>query len=75
MKKALGPREKRAAIDFLINECRLSIQRACKAVGFSRLALFRPLVDWQQRDGEVIDALSGLAEKKPGLDFWKLYDR
>lgn len=32
-------------------------------------------MDWSERDGEVIEELSGLAEQKPGLGFWKLYDR
>ena len=33
------------------------------------------MLDWRERDREVIEALTGLAEKKPGLGFWKLYDR
>jgi putative transposase len=41
----------------------------------SRSAWYRPLVDWAERDNVVIEALSSLAEKKPGLGFWKLYDR
>lgn len=41
----------------------------------SRSAWYRPLVDWAQRDAQAIEALTRLAEQKPGLGFWKLYDR
>jgi putative transposase len=44
-------------------------------VWLSRSAWYRPLVDWDQRDAEAIEALGTLAEEKPGLGFWKLYDR
>lgn len=59
----------------MVEEHQLAIRRACDAVGLSRSAWYRPLVDWRARDREVIAALSGLAESKPGLGFWKLYDR
>jgi putative transposase len=52
-----------------------SIARACRSVGFSRSAWYRPLKDWMAYDKPVIDALQGLAEAKPGLGFWKLYRR
>jgi len=60
---------------YLVDEHELPVQRACESVGLSRSAWYRPLVDWAERDGDVIEALSNLAEKKPGLGFWKLYDR
>lgn len=63
------------AIEFLIEHCRISIWRACEVVGLSRSAWYRPLVDWAKRDAEAIGALSTLVEQKPGLGFWKLYDR
>ena len=62
-------------ISYLTEERKLSTCRACASVGLSRSAWYRPLLDWRERDREVIEALTGLAEKKPGLGFWKLYDR
>ena len=53
----------------------LSIRRACAAIGFSRSAWYRPVVDWLERDRPVAEALMALAEQKPGLGFWKLYRR
>ena len=60
---------------YLVEEHELPVRRACESVGLSRSAWYRPLVDWAERDGAVIEALSDLAETKPGLGFWKLYDR
>ncbi len=53
----------------------LSLRKACAGVGLSRAAWYRPLVDWVERDRPVAEALSALADKKPGLGFWKLYGR
>ncbi len=60
---------------YLTEEHPLSKRRACASVGLSRSAFYRPLVDWRARDAEIIEALTTLAEAKPGLGFWKLYDR
>ena len=54
-------------ISYLTEERELSTCRACASVGLSRSAWYRPLLDWRERDREVIEALTGLAEKKPGL--------
>lgn len=53
----------------------LSKRRACLYLGLSRSACYRPLVDWWERDRPVIEVLNPLALAKPGLGFWKLYDR
>jgi putative transposase len=53
----------------------MSIRKACASVGLSRAACYRPVVDWLERDRSVVEALSDLAEKKPGLGFWKLFAR
>ena len=53
----------------------LSIRRACAALGLSRSAWYRPLVDWLERDRSVAEALAALAEQKPGLVFWKVFRR
>jgi len=74
-KKALGPPEKREAIRRLVEAHGLSIQRACRSVGLSRSAWYKPLVDWLERDRALVDALLKLAHSKPGLGFWKLYRR
>lgn len=63
------------AIKYLIDEHELSIRRACAAIGLSRAAWYRPLVDWLERDRPIAEALSVLAETKPGLGFWKLFRR
>ena len=53
----------------------MSIRKACAAIGLSRSAWYRPLVDWLDRDQPVAEVLGALAEDKPGLGFWKLFRR
>ena len=60
---------------FLLDEHCLSIRKACASIGLSRSAWYRPLVDWTERDRLVAEALSALADSKPGLGFWKLFAR
>lgn len=60
---------------YLIETHQLSIRRACAAIGLSRAAWYRPLVDWLERDRPIAEALGALAERKPGLGFWKLFRR
>ncbi|MEM9301881.1 MAG: IS3 family transposase [Pseudomonadota bacterium] len=74
-KKPLRPPERRAAVRYLNEVHQLSIRKSCAAIGLSRSAWYRPLVDWLGRDLEVAEALGKLAEEKPGLGFWKLYRR
>jgi putative transposase len=62
-------------VSYLIEAHALSIRKACAAIGLSRAAWYRPLVDWFERDCPVAEALCALAEKKPGLGFWKLFRR
>ena len=62
-------------MEYLIEAHELSIRKACAAIGLSRSAWYRPLVDWLERDRSVAEALAALAEKKPGLGFWKLFRR
>jgi putative transposase len=40
-------------------------------VGLSRAAWYRPPLDWTVRDAEVIAALAGLVQDRPGRGFWK----
>jgi len=44
-------------------------------VGLSRSAWYKPLVDWLERDRQLAEQLSELADRKPGLGFWKLFRR
>ena len=60
---------------FLRTHHLLSIRKACANIGLSRSAWYRPLVDWTERDHAVAEALSALADSKPGLGFWKLFSR
>ena len=62
-------------MNFLLDEHCLSIRKACSSIGLSRSAWYRPLVDWIERDDAVAEALSALADSKPGLGFWKLFAR
>ena len=62
-------------MEYLIEAHELSIRKACAAIGLSRAAWYRPLIDWLERDRSVAEALCALAEKKPGLGFWKLFRR
>ena len=32
-------------------------------------------MDWLERDRQLAETLSALADRKPGLGFWKLYRR
>ena len=60
---------------YLIETHALSIRKACHAIGLPRASWYRPLVDWLERDRPIAEALNALAEKKPGLGFWKLFRR
>lgn len=59
----------------MVQEHHLSRQRACKLVGLSRSALYKPTVNWAQRDAPVIDALNGVIAKRPRWGFWKCFYR
>lgn len=59
----------------MITAHRLSKAKACRIVGLSRTALYRPRVDWLARDKEVIDAINGVITRRPRWGFWKCYGR
>jgi len=62
-------------VEYLIEAHELSVRKACQAIGLSRSAWYRPLVDRLERDRPIAEALSALVDDKPGLGFWKLYRR
>jgi putative transposase len=55
----------------LVTVSGLPVQLACQAVGRSRATYFRPLVQWAQRDGLGIEALTALNASNPRWGFWK----
>lgn len=59
----------------MVNRGGLPIQRACQAAGLSRATYYRLVVNWAQRDGPVIEALTMLGATKPRWGFWKYVDR
>jgi putative transposase len=62
-------------VKYLIDQHDLSIRRSCATIGLCRASWYRPQVDWLERDRVVAETLGELAEKKPGLGFWKLFRR
>ncbi len=54
---------------------RLSKARACRIVGLSRSVLYRPKVNWLERDKDVIDALNAIIARRTRWGFWKCYER
>jgi putative transposase len=53
----------------------LSKAKACRVVDLSRTALYRPNVNWLERDKGVIDAINATIAKRPRWGFWKIFDR
>ena len=65
------PSTKRDAARFLVGEHELSVARACRCVGLTRLAFYRLPPHWTVRDAQVIAALASLVEGRPNRGFWK----
>lgn len=59
----------------LVGEHQLPVQRACRVVGLSRAAFYRPPVPASRRDAAVIAALTDVVARYPRWGFWKLFDR
>lgn len=58
-----------------MTEYRLSIKRACAAVGLSRAAYYKVPLSPQDKDVEVVDALNAMIERNGRWGFWKCFDR
>ncbi len=56
-------------------EHKLSLRRACDAVGLSRAGWYRPALDRLEKDRELIDALIVLTDENRRWGFWKIYAR
>jgi putative transposase len=61
--------------EVLVGEHQLSVRRACRAVGLSRAAWYRPPRPWTERDAAVITALNAVVAQRSRWGFWKCYDR
>jgi putative transposase len=53
----------------------LSKAKACRMAGLSRKALYRPKVNWLEKDHAVVDALNAIVAKRTRWGFWKCYER
>jgi putative transposase len=58
--KVLTPTAKRAVIESMVVDRQLSRSKACKLVGLSRPALYKPKTDWAAKDAPVVDALNAI---------------
>lgn len=59
----------------MVNEHHISKTKACRLVGFSRSALYKPTVDWAAKDEPVVQALNEIVAKRPRWGFWKCFNR
>ena len=61
------------AIDFLVDERKLSVRRACMIIGMSRSSYqYEPR---PKDDDEIIKVLHELIDKHPSIGFWKSFNR
>ena len=66
---------RREVVTHLATQGGLPVQRACQAVGLSRATYYRPVVNWAQPDGPVIESLAMLGTTKPRWEFWTYVNR
>lgn len=59
----------------MVEDHRLSVVRACKAVGLTRSVLCKPTKDQAVMDAPAIQALNEVVEKRPRWGFWKCFER
>ncbi len=74
-KKVLTPSDKRAAVKTMQETHGVSVVRNCTAVRLARSAYYQGPVDWQVRDGTVIEALNALVAAHPRWGVWKYIAR
>lgn len=58
-----------------MQEHQLSVSRACRVVGLSRAAYYRPPISASRRDAAVIAVLTDVVARYPRWGFWKCFDR
>lgn len=71
----MTPTARRAAVQIMVEDHRLSRVRACQAVGLPRSALYKATPDQAAKDAPVIGAINAVLEKRPRWGFWKCFDR
>lgn len=59
----------------MVTDHHLPKARACKIVGISRSALYKPVMDRLAKDAPVIDVLNGIIAQRTRWGFWKCYYR
>ena len=69
----MTPSAKRQAVQFMTDEQRVPVKRACLWVGLSRAAYYREPVNGLVHDGALIEALNGVVERNSRWGFWKCY--
>ena len=57
----------------MVGENRVSRSNACRIVGLSRSAFYKPTVDWAAKDAQVIEALNNIIAKRSRWGFWKCF--
>jgi putative transposase len=62
-------------VHWLISEHRISRAKACRIVGVSRSAYYKPTFDRTSRDAPVIDALNEIVARRTRWGFWKCFCR
>jgi putative transposase len=75
VEKVVTPTAKRAAVACMMAEHRISRSKACRIVGFSRSALYKPTVDWAAKDTPMIAVLNDIVSKRSRWGFWKCFHR
>ena len=71
----MTPTARRAAVQVMVEDHRLSRVRACQAAGLPRSALYKATKDLAAADAPVIQALNEIVEKRPRWGFWKCFER
>ncbi len=59
----------------MVVDHQLSRSKACKLVGLSRSALYKPKTDWAAKDAPVVDALNEIVAVRARWGFWKCFTR
>jgi len=59
----------------MVSDHQLSRSKACKLVGLSRSAFYKPKTDWAAKDAPVVDALNAIVAARARWGFWKCFTR
>jgi putative transposase len=59
----------------MVVDHQLSRSKACKLVGLSPSAFYKPKTDWTAKDAPVVDALNAIVAVRARRGFWKCFTR